>query len=76
MPFRFHGCFGGFAPSLSSAHAVLAIPLKRSATMQFAELPKHRIELNDIAQYMIVIGKYDPGENGTAMSLHEFIELR
>jgi len=37
------------------------------------KLREHRIELNYITQYMIVIGKNDPSENGSAMLLKEFI---
>jgi len=73
MPFGFHSCLGGFAPTLSSSHTILTVPLERCSTMQFAKLREHRIELNYITQYMIVIGKHDPGENGSAMFLHEFI---
>ncbi|GAA4457582.1 hypothetical protein GCM10023156_34600 [Novipirellula rosea] len=44
--------------------------------MQFSKLLKHEVELNYIAQYMIVIGKHDPGEKGSGMCLHKFIELQ
>lgn len=57
----FHDGFRDFAPDLTSATAVFAVPLVRAGPMKAAHGFEHSQDIAGVGEDVIVVGQEDPG---------------